>query len=101
MAVNVVYCNIGMELLHFRCSNLLVGSIYHVKNEGYLLVFFMMRYFNRTLSLYSYFMAIFNHADSRCEVMVFFPWYQYLLMLEQLQFQDQIIMFPAVLVFHG
>ena len=33
--------------------NLLVGSVYNAKNEGYLLEVFMMRYFDQTLSMYS------------------------------------------------
>ena len=32
--------------------NLWVGSIYHVKNEGYLFEAFIMKYFNQTLSIY-------------------------------------------------
>ena len=32
--------------------NLLVGDVYHVKNEGFLFEVFMMRFFNRTLSIY-------------------------------------------------
>ena len=31
--------------------NLLVGGVYHVKNEGYLLEIVLMRFFNRTLSI--------------------------------------------------
>ena len=40
------FCALGVP-------NLLVGSIYHAKNEGYLLEVFMMRYFDQTLSMYS------------------------------------------------
>ena len=31
--------------------NLLVGNVYHVKNESHLLEVFIMRLFNRTLSI--------------------------------------------------
>ena len=34
--------------------NLLVGDVYRVKKEGYSREVFMMRYFNRTLSMYTY-----------------------------------------------
>ena len=35
-------------------SNLLVGSVYHVKNQGCLLEVFIMSLFNRTLSIHSH-----------------------------------------------
>ena len=43
----------GLLLLGF--PNLLVRNIYHVKNEGCLLEVFIMRLFNRTLSMYGRF----------------------------------------------
>ena len=49
---NVVFPWDQRELLLLRVPNLLVGMFYHVKNEGCLLEFFIMRLFNRTLSMY-------------------------------------------------
>ena len=37
-------------LLFLDVPNLIVGNVYHVKNEGCLLEDFIMRLFNRTLS---------------------------------------------------
>ena len=39
-------------LLILGIPNLLVGGVYHVKNEGCLLEVFIMRLLNRTLSIY-------------------------------------------------
>ena len=40
------------KLLHFRRPQPFGGSVYHVKNEGYWLEVFMMRYFKQILSMY-------------------------------------------------
>ena len=40
-------------LLLLGIPNLLVGDVYHVKNEGCLLEVFILRLFNRTLSIYT------------------------------------------------
>ena len=42
-------------LLLLGVPSLLVGSVYHVKNEGCLFEVFIMRLFNQTLSIYSRF----------------------------------------------
>ena len=44
---------VNMFLFSLGVSNLLVGKVYHVENEGYLLEVFMMRFFKRTLSIYA------------------------------------------------
>ena len=47
----VLLC-MAMDVCFLGVPNLLVGSVNHVKNEGCLLEVFIMRSFNRTLSIY-------------------------------------------------
>ena len=64
-AVSVVYCNVEMNsddllvfpwdqrgLLLLGVPNLLVGNVYHVKNEGCILEVFIMRLFNLTVYVF-------------------------------------------------
>ena len=53
--VNMFLFSIGIKGNFFILGvpNLLVGSVYHVKNEGCLLKVLIVRLFNQTLSIYS------------------------------------------------
>ena len=53
--VNTFLFSFGIkrDLLFLDVPNLLVGDVYHVKNDGCVLEVFIKRLFNRALSIYA------------------------------------------------
>ena len=58
------YLGIKGNFCFLGFPNLLVGSIYHVKNEGCLLEVFIMMLFNQTLSLLLFFIIFESRISS-------------------------------------